>query len=393
MTNTLGNYDPNFYAAQALVQLEKALGMAGRVYRGYDKNPQEYGSVINLRRPTYFTAQSMPISSASTSDLVADNVSITLDQWNGVQFALTDKELSYTQERIINEHIRPAASAVADKIDLTINALARGIPWYYVGQSAITTVADLPALRRRLFDNQVPLNDVALELSGEREQGFLSLDAFNRADASGSSDTQMRGTLGRKFGFEIFANQNVQTQQAGGTFTVTGGALTVSAAITVGATSISLAASTCTGTLKIGDIVQIGHTGTDGLSGAALTATRNFVVSADATVTSNAITFTVRPQSRQTVASGTAAKITLGTTAKYDNLAFHRNCFALAMAPLPEVARRMGAQVSSLADPITGLALRVTVWYEGIDAKVYVRVDALWGVKILDEDMAVRYVA
>jgi hypothetical protein len=393
MANGLGNYDPNFYAAQALVQLEKALGMAGRVYRGYDKNPQEYGSVINLRRPTYFTAQAMPISSANTSDLVADSVAITLDQWNGVQFSLTDKELSYTQERIINEHIRPAASAVADKIDLTLNALARGIPWYFLGQSSITSVADLPAVRRRLFDNQVPLNDVALEINGEREQGFLSLDAFNRADASGSADTQQRGSLGRKFGFEIFANQNVQTQQAPGTFTVTGGSLTVSAAVTVGATSITMAASTCTGTLKVGDIVQIGHTATDGLSGAALTATRNFVVAADATAAANAITVTVRPQSRHTVASGTAAKITLGNTAKYDNLAFHRNAFALAMAPLPEVARRMGAQVASLADPITGLALRVTMWYEGLDAKVYVRVDALWGVKCLDEDMAVRYVS
>lgn len=393
MANTLGNYDPNFYAANALLQLEKALGMANRVYRGYDKNPQEYGSVINIRRPTYFTAQAMPISSANTSDITPDSVSVSLDQWYGVQFSLTDKELSYTQERIINEHIRPAASAVADKIDVTVNALARSIPWYYLGQASITSVADLPALRRRMFDNQVPLNDVALEINGEREQGFLSLDAFNRADASGSADTQQRGSLGRKFGFEIFANQNVQAQQTGGTFTVTGGSLTVSAAVTAGATSISLAASTCTGTLLVGDIIQVGHTGTDGLSGAALTSVRNYVVTVAATAAGNAITASIAPATRATIASGTAAKVTVGVSTKYDNLAFHRNAFALAMAPLPEIARRMGAQVASIADPITGLALRVTMWYEGLDAKVYVRVDALWGVKVLDADMAVRYVA
>jgi hypothetical protein len=392
MANTLGFYDPNFYAAQALLQLEKALGMANRVYRGYDKNPQEYGSVINIRRPTYFTAQAMPISSANTSDITPDSVSISLDQWYGVQFSLTDKELSYTQERIINEHIRPAASAVADKIDVSLNGLARSIPWYYVGQTAITSVADLPALRRRLFDNQVPLNDVALEINGEREQGFLSLDAFNRADASGSADTQQRGSLGRKFGFEIFANQNVQAQQAAGSFTATVN-LTVSAAVTVGATSISFAGSTVTGVLSVGDIIQIGHTGTDGLSGAALTGVRNFVVTAAATAAGNAITASIAPTTKATFASGTAAVVKLGNVAKFDNLAFHRNAFALAMAPLPEVARRMGAQVASIADPITGLALRVTMWYEGLDAKVYVRVDALWGVKVLDYDMAVRYIS
>lgn len=394
MPNTLGNYDPNIYAALALVQLEKALGMAAHVYRGYDKDPQEYGSVINLRRPTYFTAQQMPISSANTSDLTPDSVAMTLDQWYGVQFGLTDKELSYTQERIINEHIRPAAIAVADKIDQAINGLARQVPWYYVAANTGTNtgIADIPALRRRLFDNQVNLGDVHLELNGEREQWFLSQDQFNRADASGSPTTQSRGALGDKFGFSIFANQNVAAQQAGGSLTVAGGSLTVGAAITVGATSITLGASTVTGTLKVGDIVQVGHTGTDGLTGAARTANRNFVVTADATATSNAITVSVAPAAQATAASGTAALVKVGSTSKYDNLAFHRNAFALAMAPLPEAARTMGARVAALADPITGLALRVTMWYEGLDAKVYVRIDALWAVKVLDADMAVRYV-
>src|SRR3990167_7963914 len=158
MTNTLGNYDPNFYAANALIQLEKALGLAGRVHRGYDKNPQEYGSVINLRRPTYFTAQTMPISSANTSNLNPDNVAISLDQWYGTQIGLTDKELAYTQERIINEHIRPMASAVADQMDLSLNQLATTVPWYFVAANTgtATGVSDIPALRRRLFENKVP---------------------------------------------------------------------------------------------------------------------------------------------------------------------------------------------------------------------------------------------
>lgn len=393
MANTLGNYDPNIYAALALVQLEKALGLAGRVYRGYDKDPQQYGSVINLRRPTYFTAQAMPISSANTSDLNTDSVAITLDQWFGVQFQLSDKELAYTQERIINEHIRPAAIAVADSIDQSLNALARKIPWYYVGQATVSNVVDLTATRRRLFDNQVNLNDVHLEINGEREMSFLSLDAFNRADASGSAETQQRGSLGQKFGFEIFANQNVALQATGGTIAVAGGTFTVSAAITVGATAISFAASTVTGTLVVGDIVQVGHTGTTGLTGAARSATRNFVVTAAATCTSNAITVSVAPKASHTAASGTAAAFKVQDATKYDNLAFHRNAFALAMAPLPQIARNMGATIASIADPITGLALRVTMWYEGLDAKVYGRIDALWGVKVLDEDMAVRYIS
>jgi len=392
MPNTLGNYNPVIYAALALTQLEKALGLAARVYRGYDKNPQQMGSVINLRRPTYFVAQQMPISSANTSDLTTDSIAITLDQWFGVQYGLTDQEFAYAQERIVNEHIRPAAIAVADKIDISLNGLARQIPWY-IPVTATAGISDIPNVRRRLFDNQVPLNDVHLEINGEREAFFLSQDAFNRADASGSAETQQRGSLGQKFGFEIFANQNVAAQQAAGSFTVAGGALTVGAALAVGATSVVLGASTTSGVLSVGDIIQIGHTATTGLSGAARQAVRNFVVTAAATVASNAVTVGISPAVSHSAASGTSALVKLGSTASYDNLGFHRNFAALAMAPLPEVARNLGANVASIADPITGLALRVTMWYEGLDAKVYTRIDALWGLKTLDPDMAVRYIS
>ena len=61
-TNTLGNYNETFFAQEALIQLEKALGMAGRVYRGYDPNPQVKGSTIQIRRPSSFTAQAAPMA-------------------------------------------------------------------------------------------------------------------------------------------------------------------------------------------------------------------------------------------------------------------------------------------------------------------------------------------
>jgi hypothetical protein len=393
MANALGNYDIQWYASEALVQLEKALGMASRVYRALDKNPQQPGSVINCRRPTYFSAQTMPISSANTSDLNPGSVSVTLDQWYGQQFRLSDKELSFTQEQMIAEHIRPLAVAVADKIDLTLQTVATQVPWYYTGSATISNVNDITALRRRLFDNKVPLDEnLHLQLNGEREQGFLSLDAFNRVDASGSAETQMRGTLGRKFGFEIFANQNVAAEPAGGTVSVVSGTATC-ATLTVGATSITIAATSLTGTVKVGDVVQIGHTGTDGLSGAALSTAINVNVSADATATSNSIAITFLQPTTQTFAAGTVCSFKVQSSSKYDNLAFHRNAFALAMAPLPTIGDGLGARMAIAVDPITGLALRSRMFYVGNEANTYVAIDALWGFKVLEPNMAVRYIA
>lgn len=406
MANALGFYDPAFFAAEALVQLEKALGFTGRVHRGYEKDPQTPGSTINIRRPAYFKAQSMPISSANTSDLNPDDVSIKLDQWEGVQFGLSDKELAYTTERIINEHIRPAAVALSDKMDASLQTLARTVPWYYP-VTATSGIADIPALRRRLFDNAVNLGDIHLQLNGEREQYFLSQPEFVRANEAGSTEVQARGSLGQKFGFGIFANQNVPVQQTGGTVAHNLGAQ-LSATVTAMQETLAIVATgtgTLTGTLKVGDIVQVGHTAVTGLTGAAFAPTntftdlaRNYLVTEDATATSNAITVKVShkdasPAKLVTHSSGTLVRFKVGDAAKYDNLAFNRNAFAFAMAPLPEIARRMGAQVSSMLDPITGLAVRATMWYEGLDAKVYVRLDALWGVKLLDQDMAVRYIS
>ena len=67
-TNTLSVYNPIFYAQEALLALEKNLGMASLVHRGYDKQPQQRGSVIAIKSPATFSAENAP---SSAQDLVA----------------------------------------------------------------------------------------------------------------------------------------------------------------------------------------------------------------------------------------------------------------------------------------------------------------------------------
>ena len=68
MANTLGNYNPIFYANEALIWLQKALGMASRVHLGYDaeRRSVSQGQTISIRRPGSFTAQKG--SSRGTTD-------------------------------------------------------------------------------------------------------------------------------------------------------------------------------------------------------------------------------------------------------------------------------------------------------------------------------------
>lgn len=383
MSNTLGNYDPTFYANEGLIQLEKALGLAGRVHRGYDKTPQQRGGTISIKRPSDFSATSVNTSTGGTTqDIDVGTESISLNNWYEVKFALTDKELTFTGEQIIQDHIRPAAYALADKIDQTLVALWYNVPWVSA-ISSTPAVSDLTAARKILFTNKAPMYDQNLHMmvSGSLEAGLLNLSAFTQHQGAGLEgvDAQMRGTLGRKYGFEIFANQNVDSYTCGGAADVAG-SLTTSA--DAGDSTISFAGVTASAAFKKGDtFVLAGNT-------------QRYVLTANATATSNG-TVTSAAFSPSLVADvDSAAVVTFslpstGAT-KIQNLAFHRNAFALAMAPLSEIGRELGAKVATQVDPVTGLALRSRIFYDPDKSTVKVALDALWGVKTLDPNLAVR---
>jgi len=376
MANVYSAYDPIWYANEALIQLQKSLGLASRVYRGYDKAPQQKGSTIAIRKPGTFIARD--VGSSDSQDVNAEEVNITLDQWKGVRFTITDKDLSSTGQTIIEEHIRPAAYAIADAIDQALADQANCIPWYYdVGGTA--GIPDLVGIRKLMFDNKVPLTDadnIHLMLDGDFEADLLGQSAFTQWQGAGQNgvSSQTDATLGRRFGFNLFANQNVVGHTKG---TASVSALALNGAHAKGATTISIDAATVTGTLVRGESFVIAGN------------TQRYVVTAPATAAGNAFpAVQIFPALIQDYADN--ANVTVSLDDHSECLAFHRNAFALAMAPLSDAAQQVGARVQSVTDPVTGLSLRSSLWWDGDTSAVNVRVDALFGVKTLDPNLAVR---
>ena len=378
MANTLGNYNPALYAQEGLIQLENALGMASRVHLGYDEERGTFGlgDTINIRKPAVFTVNDAP---ATAEDLATKTSAITLDKWREVKFKLSDKELAYTSERIIQEHIRPAAYQLANDIDLKLTALYKDIPWF-VDASGSGTAADLADTRKELFNLGVPLNDpgrVHMMLDGIQESKFLQNSAFAQQQGAGDTGvtTQRVGHLGTKYGFETFANQNVQTHTKG-TASVT--ALLTNGTPAKGATTANLDAAAVTGTLVPGDSFVIAGN------------TQRYAVTALNTAASNAFTgVTFVPG--LAAAPGDGAAVTVSLDDHTASLGFHRNAFALAMAKLPdELPRALGAQVASVQHPNSGVALRARMYYVGNSSEVHVAMDVLYGVKTLEPNLACR---
>lgn len=379
MPNTLSVYDPIWYAQEALLALENALGLATRVYRGYDRTPQQIGSTISIRVPSTFSSQNAP---SSAQDVTASEVQIVLNQWKEVKFALTDKELTYTGQRIIAEHIRPAAYALANTIDAALAAEYVNVPWEQA-MSAPLAVSDITAVRKIMFNNKVPMGDPANlwgMLDGTAEAEALNLAAFSQWQGAGAAgvDAQIEGNLGRRYGFGHFSNQNVQTHTAG-SLTI-GTQLQLNANVAAGATTMVFkdSGASLSGTVKAGDTFVVAGS------------TQRYAITADATAASNLITVTVTPGAA--IGYSASDNVTITQDSGPQNLYFHRNFCALAMAPLSELGGELGARVATVQDPITGLSLRSRLYYIGDSSVVHVALDVLYGIKVLDGNRACRLV-
>jgi len=374
MSNTLLYYDPIFYAMEALIHLERSLGLSTRVHRGYDASPQQKGSTINISKPGTFTAQEAP---GSDTNVVAEGVSIMLDKWYEVKFALSDKELTFTKEKIITDHIGPAAYALADQVDQDIADLYKDVySWHGASGETPDAVDDITGVKKVLRNANVPFDGRNyLMIDPAAEDKFSQL--FYQASVVGDQGQSLRtGNLGVKFGLDLFTNQNTPAHTAGTLAAAGGGVLSVKTNTSAGATEINLdngGTGTTTGTVVVGDVFTLAGN------------SQTYVVTEEATAAANEITVKFLPALAADASDGDEFVLKAGHTV---NLAFHRNAFALATAPLSEMGNELGAKIATVNRD--GISMRSRIWYEGNNSKVHVGLDILYGVKTLDARLAAR---
>lgn len=390
MANSNSGYNLTYFAQEALITLESALGYAARVYRGYSPTAQQKGQTITIPRPSTFSVASAP---SSVQDLTAGSESITLNQWKEVKFALPDNEQHFTHETIMADHVRPAIYALANNIDNDLADQYTKIPWAFdwTTTSDATKIASVLGARKILRDNGAPLEDdanVHCALSSTEEASIMASEFMYAADKTGgATGTLLRGTLGRRFGVEFFADGNVPTHTSG--TAINGGDVAGAAngAGAVGATSIAVDGFTGSETIAIGDsFVFAGHT-------------QRYVATDALTLSTGAGTLSFYPALKTAVADNEVITFEAGGSTNAEsfraNLMFHRNAFALATAPLQSQAgsaqaRSQGIQVETAVDPRSALSLRARMWYDPDNSRNIMAFDVLYGYTVLDPNLAVR---
>lgn len=391
MANTLGNYNVPTYATAALEILMNAMGASRRVNRVYEGERRSFnkGEYVNIPRPSTFVTQAAPIAAASSSDAATESVSIQLATHREVKFGFTDRELSYSTDAIIRQHIAPAAYAIAKYVETDLLSKAYLFPHCQQISVASANQGVLTTADKIMAENGVPEMDRHYAASPRIWNVWQNLAAFSNQQGAGDVGitTQITGQIGPKFGFSPFRSAHLLQVAAQTSPTITTGV--TNGAHTKGATSIAVDAGTLTGTFKAGMVIQIGTAGST--TGKAYN-DQLYAITADVTASGNAATLSISPPLREDVADGVTftQKVNASAALFETELAFHRDALALVMAPLPMQVPGNSAEVQTVTDENSGLTVRLRMFYDAHAMKHYASLDALYGVQVLNPDMGVR---
>ncbi len=373
MANDLTNVIPQILA-QGLITLRENSVMPRLVNSAYSELGAQKGSTIDIPIPTAITTTDVTpsVTAPLPDDTTPGTVAITLDQWKSASFYLTDQDERNAIDGIVPMQAEEAAKSLANTIDLQLLNLFKEVP-YYVGTPGTVpfsggTTGVATDAKKILSDNLAPLTDRRYVMNTTTEASALNLRAFQDMSFNGSAQGIIEGKINRKLGFDWFMDQNMPSHTNGGQ----DGAYLINGVMAIGVTTITL--KTGTGTILEGDIFTIAGD------------SQKYVCTAD--YAGGAGTITISPAIK-VATSGDEAVTFVGTasTEYQHDLSFHRDAFAFVSRPLAD-QNGLGNLISSVIDPVSGIALRLEV-SRPHKMTIYC-FDVLFGVKTIREELAVR---
>lgn len=364
MANTL--LTPSIIARESIMVLENNLVAAGLVHRDFSNEFASVGDTISVRKPATFTAQAYNGSSVTKQDASETSVPVKLDKHMDVTFAVTSKELTLSVQDFSEQFIQPAMRAHAQAVDAAVCGLFAAVPYTYDSTASFGSLACLTGARKSLNDRKVPFDNRNMIVGTTADAALLGQAALNDASKAGTTDALRNANIGRVMGFDIYTDQNVVNRTAG-TGTVL---IDLVAGYNAGDTAIHVDGVTTA--LAVGDALTI--------------AGKPYVVVTAGALATADQDITIYPGLAASVADNAPVTVVKANTAVDENIAFHKNAFALVTRPLAKPMSATNAEIVNYK----GIAIRVTyAWDKDLKSDV-VSLDCLWGVKALTPEMAVR---
>lgn len=352
-------------ARESLISLQNNLVMANLVHRDYSQEFKKVGDTVSIRKPASFVANEFN-GTTSYQDITEGSVDVQLQYHLDVSFKITSKEQSLSLKDFTTQLINPAMEAHAQKIDYLLLTLANEIP-YHVGAAGTTPdgIDDLTNLSEILTNQKCPNRGRNLVVNAAAENKFMQLSTFHEANKIGDAGSALReGSMGRKFGFDMFMDQNVQSFALAGAGTVL---IDNGAGYSIGDTALHFDGVTTA--LAAGDLVTIGG--------------YQYRIESVGALATNDQDVVIYPGLKAAAADDDPVTL---TASHVSNIGFHRNAFALATAPLEKPFGGVYSEVINY----NGFSIRATFGYDMTAKSNIVSFDMLVGTKTLFRELAAQ---
>lgn len=365
------------------------------------------GQTLSIRKPPRYIGR---LGQAAQIEAITETfVPLTLSYQRGVDTQVSSQQLTLDIDNYRKRVLEPQVVRLSNLIDQDVCNLAQGLN-NFVGTpgatpSALTTYL---AAKTKLDNQAAPMDGGRCMFLDPAAESSIVDNLKGLFQASAEIAEQYRsGMMGMSIGFDWYMDQNIYKHTIG----TLGGTPTVTTSPASGATSIVTGSWTST-TLNAGDVVSFVSTSTpvNGVNPQSYQSTgqtMQFVVTATTSDSAGTITIPLAPaiigpgSQLQNVtnlpAAGTAVYVFDTAAASFanisgkvspQNLAVHKDFGTLAMVDMPlpggtDKAYRAASRKS-------GKSLRVIRDYVATSDQWIQRLDVLYGVAVLRQELGVR---
>lgn len=383
---------PSLISKETLVMLENNLVAAGKVNRKFEDQFVKIGNTLTVRKPNRFKVVSGP--GLQVQDVVEPSVAITISNQKHVDFQFSSQELTLVIEEFSERYLKPAASELASQLDYDVISNYNQL-FNVVGTPGTipAAFASLAAVGQRMDEGAVPQEDRTLILN---PAAYWSLaNGLIGLYVQSVSEPALKGFLAKIANFEIYMDQNIQSQTVGnytGTPVVSGAGQTGSSLVTSGwGASINPL-------LNVGDVFSVaGVHAINPKSRQSTGSLQQFVVTAVAASNGSGVsTISIYPPITTTGAYQTvdaspannAAISVVGTsgTAYAQNVGFVKDTFGLVTVPL-ELPDGVDFKAR---EQYKGVSIRILRAYDVNSDVTPCRVDTLYGTATYYQELGVR---
>lgn len=393
---------------EALFLLTNSCKLISLVYKDHSakfgQEGNKIGDTLRVRKPARYIGGDGPAFEPEA--MTEDYLYAKMDKWSKVHMSFDSAELFLSLDDFSNRHLKPAAKALANKLDRAMaQVMSENI------YNCIGVPGTLPDELRTYLQAGQKLTEMGCPEDMEK---YMVINAASRVEIidalkglfqdSAEVGRQYRsGRMGKTGGYTWYEDENL-IRHTNGTYVaqglVNGGTQTGSSLITDGW-------GTGAASLKKGDVFTIANVyAVNPQHRQSTGALQQFVVTQDIADTAGAITIPISPaiipagqfQNVDSIPADNAQITILGASGAIgpDNLCFIESAFGFVSAPLPK--SNVG-ECWVETDPVTGVSMRYLRQHSGAavisagapptDAWI-TRLDVLWGAYPIYPELAVR---